>query len=84
MSSLIYFDPEELKKGNYHEIDDTLVAEDGRTYVLSDWIARGGNGSVFKCIERSSGDEYAIKWTCNGFVPVTSLIMPPWLRRRAG
>lgn len=62
MSSLIYFDPEELKKGNYHEIDDTLVAEDGRTYVLSDWIARGGNGSVFKCIERSSGDEYAIKF----------------------
>ncbi|WP_183618837.1 cold shock domain-containing protein [Novosphingobium fluoreni] len=23
-------------------------------------------------------------WTCNGFVPVTSLIKPPWLRRRAG
>ncbi|MGE4338968.1 MAG: hypothetical protein AB7E55_23800 [Pigmentiphaga sp.] len=24
------------------------------------------------------------QWTCNGFVPVTYLIMPPWLRRRAG
>lgn len=23
-------------------------------------------------------------WTCNGFVPVTYLSMPPWLRRRAG
>lgn len=23
-------------------------------------------------------------WTCNGFAPVTFLIMPPWLRRRAG
>jgi hypothetical protein len=23
-------------------------------------------------------------WTCNGFVPVTYLIMPPWLRMRAG
>jgi len=23
-------------------------------------------------------------WTCNSFVPVTCLIMPPWLRRRAG
>ena len=23
-------------------------------------------------------------WTCNGFVPVTYLIMPPWLRTRAG
>jgi hypothetical protein len=23
-------------------------------------------------------------WTCNGFVPVTYLIMPPWLRTRVG
>ena len=23
-------------------------------------------------------------WTCNGFVPVTYLTMPPWLRTRAG
>ena len=23
-------------------------------------------------------------WTCNGFAPVTYLIMPPWLRTRAG
>ena len=23
-------------------------------------------------------------WTCNGFVPVTYLIMPPWLRMRGG
>lgn len=26
----------------------------------------------------------AAPWTCNGFVPVTYLIMPPWLRTRAG
>ena len=24
------------------------------------------------------------RWTCNGFVPVTYLIMPPWLRTRVG
>ncbi len=24
------------------------------------------------------------KWTCNGFAPVTHLIMPPWPRMRAG
>ncbi len=24
------------------------------------------------------------EWTCTGFVPVTDLIMPPWLRMRAG
>lgn len=23
-------------------------------------------------------------WTCIGFAPITSLITPPWLRRRAG
>ena len=23
-------------------------------------------------------------WTCNGFVPVTYLIMPPWLQTRVG
>jgi Cu/Ag efflux pump CusA len=25
-----------------------------------------------------------LPWTCNGFVPVTYLITPPWLRMRAG
>ena len=24
------------------------------------------------------------EWTCNGFAPVTYLIMPPWPRMRAG
>jgi membrane fusion protein len=27
---------------------------------------------------------FVSKWTCNGFVPVTYLIMPPWPRMRAG
>ena len=27
---------------------------------------------------------YDVKWTCNGFAPVTYLIMPPWPRTRAG
>jgi hypothetical protein len=25
-----------------------------------------------------------VLWTCNGFVPVTSFTMPPWLRTRGG
>jgi DNA-directed RNA polymerase specialized sigma24 family protein len=25
-----------------------------------------------------------VQWTCNGFAPVTYLIMPPWLRTRVG
>ena len=28
--------------------------------------------------------EASAVWTCNGFAPVTYLIMPPWLQRRAG
>ena len=62
MPSLIYFDPEELKRGQFFEIDSTLIADDGRTYLLGEWIARGGNGSVFRCIERSSGIEFAVKF----------------------
>jgi hypothetical protein len=27
---------------------------------------------------------YEPLWTCNGFAPVTYLIMPPWLRTRVG
>lgn len=30
-------------------------------------------------IDDGNGD-----WTCNGFVPVTYLIKPPWLRTRVG
>ena len=26
----------------------------------------------------------SVAWTCNGFVPVPDLTMPPWLRMRAG
>lgn len=61
-ASPIYFDPEELKRGQFFEIDSTLVADDGRSYLLGEWIARGGNGSVFRCIERSSGIEFAVKF----------------------
>ncbi|ADU15424.1 serine/threonine protein kinase [Asticcacaulis excentricus] len=62
MSSFVFFDPEELRKGQYFEIDDELITEEGRTYIVGEWLARGGNASVFKCIERSSGNEYAVKF----------------------
>ena len=38
------------------------------------WLKRAPNA-------RSRMDEAL--WTCNGFVPVTYLIMPPWPRMRA-
>lgn len=58
----IFFSPEELKRGNFHTIDSPIVGEDGRSYELGDWIARGGNATVFHCRERSTGDEFAIKF----------------------
>ena len=33
---------------------------------------------------QNEGYRVNVKWTCNGFAPVTCLIMPPWLRKRAG
>lgn len=62
MPSPIFFDPEELRRGRFFEIEGTLVTEDGRSYGLGDWIARGGNGSVFRCTERSTGTEFAVKF----------------------
>lgn len=35
-------------------------------------------------LERGLSRLAAGQWTCTGFVPVTYLIMPPWLRMRAG
>lgn len=62
MINQIYFDPEQLAKGQTFQFEEPLTTEDGRTYELGDWIARGGNGSVFRCTERSTGDEYAVKF----------------------
>ena len=46
--------------------------------VLARRNARGGAALSQRC------PEPVAVWTCNGFVPVTYLIKPPWLRRRAG
>lgn len=62
MINQIYFDLEQLAKGQTFQFQEPLTTEDGRTYELGDWIARGGNGSVFRCTERSTGDEYAVKF----------------------
>lgn len=58
----IYFSPDDLRKGKFFSIGNLIVGEDGRSYELGEWIARGGNATVFRCRERSTGDELAIKF----------------------
>ena len=37
-----------------------------------------------KWVKEFVADPVHAFWTCNGSVPVTYLIMPPWLRTRVG
>lgn len=63
--SQIFFSPEDFRRGKYHTVQTPIVAVDGRSYELNEWIGRGGNAAVFRCRERSTGDEYAIKFLLN-------------------
>jgi serine/threonine-protein kinase len=62
MNSQIFFDPRELKQGNYLQFETALRSDSGTSYELEEWIGRGGNASVFRCSERTSGKEVAIKF----------------------
>ena len=50
-------------------------------------VIGGGFGGLY-AVHKLRNDQglhvKAYDWTCNGFVPVTYLIMPPWPRMRAG
>lgn len=63
--SRIFFSPEDLRRGKYSTVPTPIVAVDGRSYELNEWIGRGGNAAVFRCRERSTGDEFAIKFLLN-------------------
>ena len=65
MTSQLYFDPQELRKGNYFYFDGRIRTDEGVSYELEDWIDRGGNASVFKGRQRITGDECAIKFLMN-------------------
>lgn len=64
MTSRIFFDPNELKKGNFFAID-LIKTSEGLSYELDEWLGRGGNASVFRCRESSTGNEFAIKFLLN-------------------
>lgn len=65
MTSQLYFDSEELRKGNFFNLKENIRTDDGILYELEDWIDRGGNASVFKGRQRLTGDECAIKFLMN-------------------
>ncbi len=63
MSDRIFFDPEEFRKGNFFELSSRdLTTEEGNSYELEDWIGRGGNAAVFRCRDRVTGEEHAVKF----------------------
>lgn len=62
MANEIFFDLEELRRGRFFHLKGDLQTEQGKAYNLEDWIDRGGNATVFKCHERATGEERAIKF----------------------
>lgn len=45
-----------------YSIDEQISGDDGRTYIVGDRIAAGGNAVVHECIEKIGGDNYAVKF----------------------
>ena len=66
---------------NNSELAEALSADHGLTKADARKLVDALFGVIADAAAK--GDEISL-WTCNGFVPVTYLIMPPWLRTRAG
>ena len=47
-------------KKKFYKILSTVQVEDGRIFYVDERIAAGGNAVVHKCIEKLSGDIFAI------------------------
>lgn len=65
MSSHIYFDAEELGRGNFFNLNSEILTAEGNSYELEEWIGRGGNAAVFSGRQRVTGEECAIKFLIN-------------------
>jgi hypothetical protein len=82
--------PRCLRKGRRRRAARRLDAARSRDHPLPDRAGRGGRAAL--CVVSRPRRPHPAQlpqvltpfWTCNGFVPVTYLIKPPWLRRRAG
>lgn len=58
----VYFDEDALRKGDVFVIPDSIRGNNGSSYEVNEWLGRGGNGAVFACYERATGDAYAVKF----------------------
>ena len=65
MTSLLYFDSDTLRRGNFFRLKSEIRTEEGHPYELEDWIGRGGNAAVFRARQRITGEECAIKFLMN-------------------
>ena len=61
----LYFDSDNLRRGNFFNLKSEIRAEEGHSYELEDWIGRGGNAAVFRGRQRATGEECAIKFLMN-------------------
>lgn len=67
MTDQIYFDTEELRRGNFFKLSSgELTTKEGKPCELEDYIGRGGNAAVFQCRDRVTGEEYAVKFLMRG------------------
>ena len=49
-------------RNHQFEIDECIQGSAGQEYELQEEIDSGGNGVVHKCVEASTGEEFAIKF----------------------
>lgn len=62
MIKQLYFDTNELERGNFFELDSEICTEEGHRYELDEWVGRGGNAAVFKVKRAVDGRDYAVKF----------------------
>lgn len=54
-----------LWKGDIFSIPSNISSDCGRVFEVEERIDAGGNGAVYKCVEATTGDEYAVKFLLN-------------------
>jgi serine/threonine-protein kinase len=59
MDQYIFFDP---KQQESYKLLAPIVTTDGLQVELTEWKGRGGNASVFSCVDVSTGEELAVKF----------------------